>query len=245
MQLIGRKALVTGAGKRVGKDIALALGRAGCDVFVHYSASATGAEETVNQIRSMGRVAELGRADLREVSAPAKLAEMVLERFGSLDILVNSASVYTAPGKMNAGHDLLNETVAEWELSFAVNARAPFFLIKELAPALAKSQDGNVINILDLSVSKMFLSRAAHSMSKSSLLATTHFAAKSLKGKVRVNALELGDILAPEGLNEAAKNSVNWIGTGPVTDAVLRVLLNRNQTGTVIQVLGEGTGFCS
>src|SRR5256712_6384071 len=91
VELVGRRALVTGAGRRVGQAIAVGLARAGCDVAVHYRGSAAGAGETGERIRAAGRRAELVQADLRGAAAAGALADQAGRALGGLDILGNSA----------------------------------------------------------------------------------------------------------------------------------------------------------
>src|SRR3989449_6023501 len=91
VELVGRRALVTGAGRRVGQAIAVGLARAGCDVAVHCRGSAAGAGETVERIRAAGRRAELVQADLRDAAAARALPDQAARALGGLDILVNSA----------------------------------------------------------------------------------------------------------------------------------------------------------
>src|SRR4051794_17082293 len=93
MELGGRGALVTGAGRRVGRALALALGARGMRVAVHYNASADGAEETARLIASAGGEARTFAGDLGTPDAPARLVESVASAFGALDVLVNSAAV--------------------------------------------------------------------------------------------------------------------------------------------------------
>src|SRR2546428_2729100 len=97
VELGGRRALVTGAGRRVGQAIAVGLARAGCDVAVHYHGSAAGAGESVERIRAAGRRAELVRADLRDAAAARALPDEAARALGGLDILVNSARATRAP----------------------------------------------------------------------------------------------------------------------------------------------------
>src|SRR5207245_5393243 len=93
VELGGRRALVTGAGRRVGRAIAHGLARAGCDVAVHYHGSRSGAEETARDIRALGRRADLLAADLCDALAARRLADHAAAALGGLDIVVNSAAI--------------------------------------------------------------------------------------------------------------------------------------------------------
>ena len=236
MSLEGKKALVTGAGVRVGRAMALALAQAGCDVIVHYWQSREEADETVAVIERLGRKAVALQADLSDPEAPKILAEQVKEAFYGLDILVNNASVYPANDKFEANHALNKESLADWELALAVNARAPFFLIQHLAPLLEQSADGNVVNILDRSINEVFVSRATHTVSKWALEATTLLASRTFASRIRVNALELGPTLPGEEMTEAERAKKSWSGTGPVCEALLSLLHSQSISGEVIAV---------
>src|SRR5215213_324044 len=91
--LAGRVALVTGAGRRVGRAIALALGERGMRVVVHYNGSAEGAHETARLIRERGGLATVAQADLRDVSQAERLVDRTIDTEGGLAALVNSAAV--------------------------------------------------------------------------------------------------------------------------------------------------------
>src|SRR5689334_25448442 len=93
MELRGKVALVTGAGRRVGRALALGLGEQGMRVAVHYGSSADGAEETARQIEAAGGIASAIGADLTRPDAPDQLIGEVFSRFGALDVLVNSAAI--------------------------------------------------------------------------------------------------------------------------------------------------------
>src|SRR3989441_11769332 len=101
VELGGRRALVTGAGRRVGQAIAVGLARAGCDVAVHYHGPAAGAGGTVERIRAAGRREDLGRADLRDAAAARALPHQAARALGGLDILVHSAG--GVPGRGGEG----------------------------------------------------------------------------------------------------------------------------------------------
>ena len=93
MELSGRVALVTGAGRRLGAAIAMGLARAGCDIAVHHHASTDGAEQTLGAVRAVGRRAQRFPVDLRDGAAAKALPDRVVQAFGRLDIVVNSAAV--------------------------------------------------------------------------------------------------------------------------------------------------------
>src|SRR5687768_4634882 len=93
MELSGKVALVTGAGRRVGRALAVALGRRGAAVAVHYNATDRGAQECAAEIRAAGGRADVFKADLTNAKAPADLVAAVVKAFGRLDVLVNSAAI--------------------------------------------------------------------------------------------------------------------------------------------------------
>ena len=118
--LNARVALVTGAGKRIGRAIALALAKDGYRIAVHFSASAAGARETVRMIAADGGQSCVFRADLRRLGEPARLVADVARTYGRLDVLVNSAASMTRT-------PLRSVRETDWDEVFALNLRAPFF----------------------------------------------------------------------------------------------------------------------
>src|SRR5258708_20229306 len=130
--LSGKTALVTGASRGIGRASALALGKAGAQVLVHYSSSAKGAEAVVAEIRQAGGRAEKMAADLRAPNGPHELAKLVRGIVGSrLDILVANAGIAKAAS-------IEHTTVQAFDALFAANVRAPYFLVQPLLPALCK-----------------------------------------------------------------------------------------------------------
>ncbi len=235
---LGRKALVTGAGKRVGQHIALALAEAGCDLVVHYFNSKSGAEETVSKIKALGREVASVSVDLSTEDGPKELAKFVTDTYGQLDILINNASTFPNPEKYQADRNFHTETLEEWNTSFAINARAPFFLTQHLSSFLKKSKDGNIINILDLSVSEPFLTRPAYSVSKSALLAVTNLTARALARVVRIIDLELGAIIAGDDLSSVEIKKRRWGGLESVSESILYILNTKFLHGSVIRLDG-------
>jgi len=145
--------------------------------------------------RQTQRRAHTTRADLSREHDVAALARTATERYGRLDLLVNSAASFV-PG------DLLAVTTAEWDEVMAVNLRAPFLLVRETAHLLRASR-GSVVNIVDLSALRPWTSHPHHSVSKAGLLHLTKVMARALAPHVRVNAVAPGYVMPPEHHSEA------------------------------------------
>jgi len=202
MSLDGKVAMVTGAAKRVGRTIALAFAAKGARVAVHYHTSVADARRVAAAVKSLsGADAEVFRADLGDPGAPAKLADAVARRFGRIDVLVNSASLYDKTPFAAATPD-------DWDRQMAVNARAPFFLAQACAPWLRKSGEGCVINVADWSAHRPYADYAPYCASKAALLCVNKSLAKALAPDVRVNAVLPGPVLLPEGMGEAERRKI-------------------------------------
>jgi pteridine reductase len=189
-----RTALVTGAGRRVGRAIAVALGGRGMRVAVHYHASDAGANETVRLIREAGGDAITLSADLREASAPERLIGQTVEQLGTLDLLVNSAAVMIRT-------PLEEVTAAQWDEIFALNLRAPFFCAR--AAATRMPEGGLIINIADLAAYESWTGYIPHGASKAGVIHITRALAKALAPRVRVNAIAPGAVLLPDDWTDA------------------------------------------
>jgi pteridine reductase len=196
VNLSGRIALVTGAGRRVGQAIALALGSKGMKVAVHYNRSAAGAEDTLAQLEAGGASGEVFQADLSTAEGPDQLIDAVVRSFGGLDVLVNSAAVMerTPFGEV---------TVEQWDAMMAINLRAPFFVTQAAAPHLKKS-GGVVVNIADLAAFETWPAYIPHGISKSGVVHMTRSLARVLAPEVRVNGVAPGTVLLPEDWDKAA-----------------------------------------
>ncbi len=190
MELKGRVALVTGAGRRLGRVMASALAGRGAAVAIHHHASSRGAEELRKEIVAEGGRAACFEADLTDASAARALAQRVVEQFGRLDVLVNSAAVM---------HRLsLDETTPEqWDAILNLNLRAVFFCTQGAASALRET-GGKVINLADLAGLEPWPGFAAHSVSKAGVVMLTKVLARSLAPLVTVNAIAPGAVLVPE-----------------------------------------------
>lgn len=237
MELPGRVALVTGAGRRLGRALAVALGARGMRVAVHYNASAAGAEETAATIREAGGEADTFAGDLREVAACERLVDDVAARWGGLDVLVNSAAVMvrTPLGEVSA---------RAWDDMFALNLRAPFFLAQRAAPWL-RERRGAVVNVADLAAFETWPGYLPHGISKAGVVQMTRALARVLAPEVRVNAVAPGAVLLPDEWDEAAAarlaatTPLARLGTpADVVGAVLYLLEADYVTGETIVVDG-------
>ena len=189
-RLAGRVALVTGAGRRIGRVIALTLARAGADVGVNYNQSRREALKTVREIETLGVRSVAVRAD---VSKPAQIAAMfraVVRQFRRLDILVNNAGIFF-PGKW----DKLTEK--DWDRILAVNLKGPFFCAQAAARLMQKQRQGWIINISSLGGLEAWQSYTHYCASKAGLIMMTRCLAKALAPHILVNSVAPGTILFP------------------------------------------------
>jgi pteridine reductase len=196
MELHERVALVTGAGLRVGRAIALGLSRSGARVAVHYNETADGAREVVDSIHAAGGDAFAIGADLSDPVAAGRLADEVAAHWGALDVLVNSAGVmHRTP--------VATVTPAEWDAIFAINLRAPFFVAQAAARVMG-SRGGAIVNIADLAGLEAWSDYVPHGISKAGVIQMTRGLAHALAPHIRVNAIAPGAVLLPAAWDEAA-----------------------------------------
>ncbi len=245
MDLAGKVALVTGAGRRIGRAIALALGRRGVGVVVHYKSSRDEAEEAAAEIRRLGAEAWTLAADLARPGEIAALLTAVADACGRLDILVNSAASFEARPFLEIGAE-------DWDRVMAVNLRAPFLCLRHAASLMGASprpvgEPALGVNLADLSGVHPWRGYAHHGVSKAALLHLTRVAARELAPGVRVNAVVPGAILPPPGMDP---DGPDWRGRGAklplgrtgepadVARAVLFLAENDYLTGAVLPVDG-------
>jgi len=235
VSLAGKTALVTGAAKRIGRAIALALAQRGVHIAVHYNQSAQDAVALCEELQRLGVSAWPIRGDLMDAEQTARVFQEAVAQAGPIDLLVNNASIFE--------RDTLWEATAE---SIAKNVRihavAPLILSRELAK---QARTAHVVNLLDTRVAVYDREHASYDLSKSMLLTLTRMLALELAPNVAVNAVAPGAILPPPGLGEtylmklAHANPQDRIGTPEdIAEAVLFLLRSRFITGQVIYVDG-------
>ena len=232
----GGVALVTGAGHRVGRAIALALGARGWRVAVHYHRAAGGADETVATIHDAGGHAVAFDADLSDPVAASSLTTRVVAALGRLDVLVNSAA------RMERS-PIGATTASLFDAIIALNLRAPFLLAQAAAGVMPPG--GAIVNIADHMAEEPWPDYAVHGISKAGIVAMTRHLAAALAPGIRVNAVSPGFVLAPEGLPAgaaerfAAQTPLARIGTpDDIAHAVLHLLDATYMTGETLHVDG-------
>ncbi len=191
-----KSALVTGAAKRIGRAIALALAADGWAVGVHYGASRDEAEALVKEIAATGGRAAALQADLAREQEVAALVEKAASALGPLGCLVNNASVFE-------NDRALDVTRESWDRHIGINLRAPFVLSQAFARALPADRHGCIVNILDERVWSLTPYFFSYTLSKSALWTMTQTLALALAPRIRVNAIGPGPTLPSPRQSEA------------------------------------------
>ena len=231
----GRTALITGAARRIGRATALSLAGSGMNIVVHYHTSAEAAEELREQIRAVGVDAWLVRADLAERSELEALLAQAARAAGSLDVLVNNASIFPR-------NRVTDFTADELDRSLQINALSPLLLARAFA---GQTGAGAVINLLDSRIAGSDPEHATYMLSKRMLLEMTRMLALELAPGIRVSAVAPGLILPPPGRDHSyleRQKHTNPLGAAgsleSVTEAVRFLVTNDFVTGQVIYVDG-------
>lgn len=228
-------ALVTGAGRRIGRTLALTAARAGYDVVVHHLHSAADSAATVADIEKIGQRGKLAAADLTSAEACRSL---IADSPAPLSLLVNSASVFD---------DDRIETLSPdgWNATMAANLRAPVLLAQAFAARFEPAGEGLIVNIVDQRVFRPTPRFFSYAVSKAALWAATRMLAQALAPRIRVNAIAPGPTLpsvhqSPSAF--AAETAAVILGHGPSPDeigAALAYLIDaRSVTGQMLVVDG-------
>lgn len=234
MEIKGKTALVTGAAKRIGKEIALELARRGAAICLHYHSSEKEARQTASEIKALGVNCDLFQADLSDVKDTVRLAEKVFHK-QAVDILVNSASLfYKTP--------LDSVTKKDWDRLIDSNLKGPFFLSKEIGTRMTS---GKIVNIADWSGLRPYRDYAPYCAAKGGLITLTKSLARDLAPKVQCNAVAPGPILPPPDMTEEEKEAVanqtalgRWGSPRDVACAAAFLIESDFINGTVLVVDG-------
>ncbi len=233
--LVGRTALITGAARRIGRAIAMTLAQQGARVVVHYHRSDREAAVLCREIREMGGSAWQVGGDLMDASRTEAIFQEAAAQAGTVDILINSASIFEADTLWDASDESLCRNLR-------IHAVAPLVLARQFA---RQAKTGHIINLLDTRVTVYDSKHASYHISKRVLLTLTRMLALELAPQIAVNAIAPGLILPPAGEDEsylqrlAHANPLKRYGKPQdVAQAVLFLLRSRFITGQVIYVDG-------
>jgi NAD(P)-dependent dehydrogenase (short-subunit alcohol dehydrogenase family) len=238
VEIEGKVALVTGAAKRLGRSIALALAERGAELVVHYRDSEREAHEVLAQAKRYGGKPVAVCADLSSSPDITAMVETAMRAFGRIEILVNSAAIfYRTP--------FPSLTEADWDRFLTVNLKAPFLLCRQVGEIMQRQGRGKIINLADIAGTKAWADFIPYSVSKAGLLALTAGLAKALAPTIQVNAIAPGTVLlpedsAPEEHEQAARRiPLQRLGSpADVARAVLYLLESDFVTGEVLSVDG-------
>lgn len=200
--LEGKRALVTGGAKRIGRTLALTLAEAGAEVAITYRGSEAAAQATVAAMKSHGVRALALRCDVREESSVQGAVAAAVEGLGGLDLLVNNAGAFETQA-------LETISVAEWDAMFEVNTRGPFLVAKAVHAHL-KAAHGRIVNIGSLGGLHPWSTHAHYCTSKAALHMLSHTMAKAWAPEISVNCVAPGMIVMGEvnpAYEQFAKNT--------------------------------------
>jgi pteridine reductase len=237
--LLNRVALVTGAGKRLGRAVAVRLAQEGADVVVHYRSSEADARSVVAEIEKLGRRSVAIPADLTRVPEIKTLVQQAAVQFGRLDILVNNAATFVRTEFAATSESL-------WSESLDTNLKAPFFCSQAAAPLLKQTR-GAIVNFADLAAFLAWPGYIPHCVSKAGVVMLTKCLAKELAPEVRVNAIAPGTITMP---GDPPQLESDFIRRAPlqrtgtpadIADAVMYLLTASFLTGHVLILDGGRT----
>ncbi len=233
-----RSALVTGAGKRIGRAIALGLAAAGWDVAVHYRHSAQEAEDTAAAVRALGRRAVLLPCDLSDEAATRALVGRAIDALGALDCVVNNASQFEFDSATAFSPALLAKLMQ-------ANLAAPLLLAQALHAATPEGSQAVVINLLDQKLDNLNPDFLSYTLSKAALKTATTMLAQALAPRVRVVGLSPGLTMVSgeqteEGFAQAHQATPLGRSSEPrdIADAVCYLASARGVTGTTLLVDG-------
>ena len=230
--------LITGAGQRIGRALALDFAGRGWQVAISYSSSQQEALELVGEIEAAGSRALAIKADLDDWDEVAGLIPACQAGLAAPDCLINNASIFE--------HDDVASLEAEsWRRHLSVNLQAPVFLSQAFAAALSKAAKGNIINIVDQRVWRLTPRFFSYTISKSGLWTATQTLALALAPRIRVNAIGPGPTLPSPRQTDAAfdrQRRATPLGHGPTLDEICRaarfILDAPSMTGQMIALDG-------
>ncbi len=202
--LTGKVALVTGASRGIGRQIALTLAEYGADVIVNYNGSREKAEEVVQEIESMGRKAAAVQCTVADFEACGKMVENMIAQFGHIDILVNNAGI-------TKDNLMIKMSEADFDAVIETNLKGTFHMIKHMYRPFLKQKAGRIINLSSVTGILGNAGQANYAASKAGVIGLSKSVAKELAGRnITVNAVAPGyiDTDMTQAMTDTAKEAV-------------------------------------
>ncbi|MBN1688750.1 MAG: SDR family NAD(P)-dependent oxidoreductase [Candidatus Omnitrophica bacterium] len=226
--------LITGAAKRLGREMALRLAQEEASLVLHYNRSKREAEELQEEVEGLGGRAYLVRADLSAgkgnlVPRLKQFVGEVYRKVPGVDVLINNASIfYPAPfGKIKE---------SDWDKLMSVNLKAPFFLAQEIGLRMLKQRRGKIINLIDWTAMKPRKNYLPYAVSKAGLQAATIGLARTLAPHVQVLGIAPGPVLPPKGTNRKAAGEI-------ISKTLLKRFGHPSDISETVRFLIAGTDF--
>ncbi|MBC8221315.1 MAG: pteridine reductase [SAR86 cluster bacterium] len=237
---MNKRILITGAAKRIGKEMALSFFNKGWDIVIHYNSSKDEAEGLAFQMNSeRNNSAMLVQANLDNTNEVENLVKKILSKNRSIDALINNASTFypTPIGTFSEEN---------WNALMGSNLKAPLFLIQSFHKELEKNK-GFIINVTDINVDRALVNHSIYLAAKSGLQTLTKSLAKELAPNIRVNAIAPGAILEPPNTDWTAEQKNNIINAVPmkrmgtekdIVDAAIYLSEAEYVTGQILNIDG-------
>ncbi len=236
MEIKGKNVLITGAGKRIGKELAISFAKEGANIVLHYRSSEEEIKKLEKFIKNLNVKAVSVKADLSKIEDIKFLVKESLSVFNKIDILINNASIYYPT-------PLDNVTEYDLDIFYSVHVKASFFLSKELGKIMYENKEGRIINIVDYAPLRPYKDFSAYIISKGAMLTMTKVFAKEFAPYVLVNAILPGPIIPAEGTEDTEtplKKTLlkKWAGEKEVWKGVKYLVETDFTTGAFLPVEG-------
>ena len=232
--------LITGAAKRIGREIALSFFRKGWDIVIHYNSSKNDAQVLADEMNAQrDGSAIIAQANLDNADEIIKLADQTLSKNNRIDALVNNASTFYPTPIGDFSED-------DWNSLMGSNLKAPLFLMQSFSKELKKNK-GFIINITDINVDKALINHSIYLAAKSGLQTLTQALAKELAPDIRVNAIAPGVILEPPNTEWTTEQKNTIINSVPlermgsekdIADAAIFLSEAEYVTGQILNIDG-------
>ena len=239
-KLAGRRALVTGSGTGIGREVALEFARQGADVVLHYGHSAAGAQSAVEQIAAMGRRAIALKANFEDTDQAVDLANRAIEFLGGIDCLVNNSGI-------TLNKPVLKVTREQYNTLMNVNFGSPYFITQRVVEEMLGHGGGTIVNMTSIHGVAGAPEHSVYAATKGAIIAYTRSLGVELAHKgVRVNAVAPGWINVENhakaipgfNLHDAAESARNAVPVGrfgvPIDIAKLAAFLCTEDAGFIV-----------